>query len=125
MPGEAYWVDLRPMLQELSDRIARIEQALAASGQLAPGSGAFSAGAGASGDGFDAVPVSFGAPPGFSAPPSFGGPSVGPQPGFVPDDLVLLARSGKKIQAIAELRTRTGVSLKEAKNLIDQVVSGY
>ena len=131
MPGEAYWVDLRPMLQELSDRIARIEQVLAASGQLAPGSSAFPASASASGAGFDAVPASFGAPPGFNAPPAFdappafGGPSVGLQPGFVPDDLVMLARSGKKIQAIAELRKRAGISLKEAKDLIDQAASGY
>jgi hypothetical protein len=129
MADEAYWADLRPILQDMADRIARIEQFLSASGPQAPGAGAPPGGAGGSGGSdpvFDSVPASFGASPAFfdSAPASFGAPPAsfgGPQAGVIPDDILLLARSGKKIQAIKELRQRTGLSLKEAKNIVDQL----
>lgn len=107
MADEAYWADLRPILADIADRIARIEQFLAASGLQAPASGPSFAGGG---DVFDSVPVS---------------PFGGPQPGIVPDDILLLARSGKKIQAINEYRKRTGIGLKEAKDIIDQAARGY
>jgi hypothetical protein len=131
MSGEAYWADLRPILQDMADRIARIEQFLAESGLQAPGPGASSAGAGGSGEVFDSVPASFGPPPVFNTPDQFVATSPtassfgGPQPGLVPDDILLLARSGKKIQAITEYRRRTGISLKEAKDIIDQAARGY
>jgi hypothetical protein len=131
MSGEAYWVDLRPILQDMADRIARIEQFLAASGLQAPTSGPSFAGGGGPGEVFDSVPASFGASPVFSTPDQIAAASAGisplgpPQPGVVPADILLLARSGKKIQAIGELRKRTGVGLKEAKDIIDQAARGY
>jgi len=131
MLDEAHWADLRPILQDMAERIARIEQFLEASGLQAPSSGPSSIGAAGSGEVFDSVPASFGAPPVFSSPDQITAASAGispfgaPQPGVVPDDILFLARSGKKIQAIQEYRTRTGVSLKQAKDIIDQVARGY
>ena len=131
MSDEAYWADLRPILQDMADRIARIEQFLAASGFQAPSAGPSSIGSAGSGEVFDSVPASFGAPPAFSSSDQIAAASAGmspfgvPQPGVVPDDILFLARSGKKIQAIAEYRRRTGVSLKQAKDIIDQVARGY
>lgn len=120
MSDKADWADLRPILQDMADRIARIEQFLAASGLQAPGSGSMSAGAagsGAAGSGavFDSVPAAFGAGPVFSVP----------QPGAIPEDILLLARSGKQIQAIKEYRRRTGAGLKQAKDIIDRAARGY
>ena len=109
MADEAYWADLRPILQDMADRIARIEQFLASSGLQAPTSGSSFAAAGGTGEVFDSVPASF----------------VPPQPGVVPDDILLLVRSGKKIQAINEYRKLTGMGLKQAKNIIDQASRGY
>lgn len=132
MADEAYWADLRPVLQDMAARIARIEQFLASSGLQGPTSGSSFADAGGTGEVFDAVPASFGPGPVFSSPEQItAAASAGispfgtPQPGVVPDDILLLARSGKKIQAINEYRRRTGVSLKEAKALIDQAARGY
>jgi hypothetical protein len=129
--SEVQWGSLRPILQEMADRIARIEQALAAAGLQAPSQPMNSFG-----DVFDAAPASFGQPP--SA--SFGQPSaaslgqvaaaahgvnlggdVNAQSSQVPDYIVQLARSGKKIQAIKELREVSGMGLKEAKDIIDQM----
>lgn len=130
MSDKADWAELRPILQDMADRIARIEQFLAASGLQAPSSGS-SAGAAGSGEVFDSVPASFGAAPAFSTPEQIAAASAGmspfsgPQPAVVPDDILLLARSGKQIQAIKELRSRTGLSLKQAKDIIDQAVRGY
>ena len=131
MSDEAYWADLRPILQDMADRIARIEQFLSASGLQALSSGPSSMGAAGSGEVFDSVPASFGAPPVFSTQDQIAAASAGvspfgaPQPGVVPDDILFLARSGKKIQAITEYRKRTGISLKQAKDIIDQAARGY
>ena len=127
MSDKADWAELRPILQDMADRIARIEQFLAASGLQAPSSGssagaAEAAQAAGSGGVFDSVPASFGAAPAFNTPEQIAAPFSGPQPGVVPDDILLLARSGKQIQAIKELRNRTGLSLKQAKDIIDQAV---
>jgi len=119
MSDEALWADLRPILQDLTARIGRIEQFLAPSG-LQVGSGTS-----------DAMPGSFNPPPTFATPAPIGGPaaagSPGPAPGsgLVPDYLLVMARSGKKIQAISELRKVTGMSLKDAKAVIDQALRGY
>ena len=44
----------------------------------------------------------------------------------IPDYIVQLAMSGKTIQAIKEFRSFSGMSLKEAKTIIEQVaVRGY
>lgn len=128
MPDEAYWADLRPILQDLAERIARIEQFLASSGLQAPSGPPGGMG---SGQAFDSVPASFDAQPSFSNPDQIAAASAGmspfgpPQPGVVPPDILFLARSGKKIQAIAEYRRRAGVGLKEAKDIIDQASRGY
>ncbi|HWF79981.1 MAG TPA: hypothetical protein VN695_05305 [Streptosporangiaceae bacterium] len=124
MADEAYWADLRPVLQDMADRIARIEQFLASSGLQAPTSGSSFAAAGGTGDFFDSAPASFG-PASFGPASASSPPLSGPQPGVLPDDILLLARSGKKIQAINEFRKRTGMSLKEAKAIIDQAAHGY
>ena len=141
MSDEAYWADLRPILQDMADRIARIEQFLAASGLQVPGPGsppAGAAGPGAAGPGaagpgevFDSVPASFGTAPAFSSPEQITAASAGmspfsgPQPGVVPEDILFLARSGKQIQAIKEYRRRTGAGLKQAKDIIDRAARGY
>jgi hypothetical protein len=132
--AEVQWGGLRPILQEMADRIARIEQALAAAGLQAPSQPMSSFA-----DAFDAAPASFGSQPGASfgsagSPPaaSLGqvaaaahgvdlGGNVSAQSSQVPDYIVQLARSGKKIQAIKELREVSGMGLKQAKDVIDQM----
>lgn len=131
MADEAYWADLRPILQDMADRIARIEQFLATSGPQGPGSGSSFADTGGTGGVFDAVPASFGPPPVFSSPDQIAAASAGisalgpPQIGVVPDDLLMLVRSNRKIQAIAEYRKRTGCTLKQAKDIMDRAERGY
>lgn len=39
----------------------------------------------------------------------------------VPGEVVDLARAGKKVQAISELRRLTGASLVEAKNIVESL----
>ncbi len=39
----------------------------------------------------------------------------------VPGEVVDLARAGKKVQAISELRQLTGASLVEAKNIVESL----
>ena len=120
---DVQWATLRPILQDLTDRIARIEQFLAASGLQVPSQpGEFS----------DAVPGTFATP----GDPSLGqvaaaahgigaagGP--GPQNFGMPDYIVQMARTGQKIQAIKELRGVTGMSLRDAKFAVDQAARGY
>ena len=106
---DVQWATLRPILQDLTDRIARIEQFLASSGFEGPAStqpGEFT----------DAVPGSFGVPMGGNQNPQ----SMG-----MPDYIVQMARMGKKIEAIKELRLATGMGLREAKNAVDQAARGY
>ena len=40
----------------------------------------------------------------------------------VPADILEIARSGNKIEAIKQLRERTGLGLKESKDMIDEAV---
>ena len=124
MANEAEWSDLRPILQDMADRIARIEQFLAASGLQAPsgGSGAVGDGPGRGADVLDSVPASFDALPTAAGVSAF---SV-PERGAVPDDIVMLARSGKVIQAINEYRKLTGMSINDARSAVQQAaVRGY
>jgi hypothetical protein len=132
--SEVQWGSLRPILQEMADRIARMEQALAAAGLQAPSQPMTSIA-----DVFDSAPASFGSQPdasfgsfGSSPAASVGqvaaaahgvnlGGAVSAQSGQIPDYIVQLARSGQKIQAIKELRNVTGMGLKEAKDVIDRV----
>ena len=51
---------------------------------------------------------------------SFGGPSSSTGSG-VPADVVALAQSGKKIEAIKRYRELTGVGLREAKDVVDGI----
>ncbi len=126
MSDEARWADLRPILADMADRIARIERFLAASGLQASIQDSPSDGSGA----FDSAPASVDAPAAFSTPGHFAeaavglSPFPGPQPGVVPDDVVLLARSGKMIQAIDQYRRLTGVSLKESKAIVERAARG-
>jgi hypothetical protein len=124
MAEDVQWSDLRPILRDMADRIARIEQFLAASGPQAPGdgSGAVSGSSGQAADVFDSVPASFDALPAAAGISSFSAP----QRGAVPDDIVLMARSGRMIQAINEYRRLTGMSLKDSRAAVQQAaVRGY
>ena len=42
-------------------------------------------------------------------------------PQAIPDDVVALARGGKKIEAIKRYRELTGVDLREAKDAVDRL----
>lgn len=110
MTDEARWGDLRPILQDMAERIARIEQYLTESG--APGQGF--------------TPVAFGSS-GQAAAQAYGiYPNDGQQDSGVPANIVMLAQSGKMIQAIQQYRQLTGVGLKEAKAIVEQAaVRGY
>jgi hypothetical protein len=138
---EVRWGSLRPILQDMADRLARIEQFLAASGlQVPPSTPSTSLPADASGF-FDAVPgasLSDAVPNTFDPAPTDSpsriaaaahGIDVGatPSPGSqIPDYIVQLAMSGKTIQAIKEFRSFSGMGLKESKAIIEQVaVRGY
>jgi hypothetical protein len=133
MSDEVYWGSLRPILQDLTDRIARLEQlltssGLASSGLQAPGQPTF----GDDFESFDAVPASFGAQPDFGSPGQVAAEAHGIAPGAgqvgerVPADIVLLARTGKLIQAIQQYRKLTGVDVKQAKAIVEQAAArGY
>ena len=127
------WSSLRPILQDMADRIARIERFLAASGLQAPsqGAAAYNESFDSAPASFDSVPASFGAPsfdsPGQVAAAAHGmAPGGGVGGGEVPPDIVLLARSGKLIQAIHQYRKMTGMDLKQAKAIVEQAsIRGY
>jgi hypothetical protein len=131
------WGSLRPILQDMADRLARIEQFLADSGLRAPSSSA-SASLPADSGGFFGGAVSDAAPSTFTPTPTDApgriaaaarGIDVGATPSQgtgVPDYIVQLAVSGQTIQAVKELRSFSGMGLKEAKAVIDQVaMRGY
>jgi len=52
-------------------------------------------------------------------PPGWGAPTAAPGAMGMPADIVELARSGNKIEAIKRYRELTGVGLREAKDAID------
>lgn len=121
------WSSLRPILQDMADRIARIERFLANSGLQAP-----SQGAATYNESFDSVPASFGAPPSFDSPGQMAAAAQGIAPGGgvggseVPPEIVALARSGKLIQAIQQYRKMTGMDLRQAKAIVEQAsIRGY
>jgi hypothetical protein len=100
--NEVTWAALQPILQDMTDRLARIERFLADSGLEVPASQPTPT---PSGGVFDAVPS----------------PGSG-----IPDYIVQLAMSGKTIQAIKEFRSFSGLGLKESKAIIEQVaIRGY
>jgi ribosomal protein L7/L12 len=49
----------------------------------------------------------------------FGDPTAGS--GGMPEDVVALARAGKKIEAIKRYRELTGLGLREAKDAVDAI----
>lgn len=115
MTAEVNWSSLRPILQDMADRIARIEQFLAASGLQAPSQDAAS---------FEAP--SFDSPGQMAAAVHGIAPGSGVSGGQVPPEIVELARSGKLIQAIQQYRRMTGMDLKQAKAIVEQAsVRGY
>jgi hypothetical protein len=115
------WGALRPILQEMADRITKIEEFLAASGLQMPTSSSLD---------FDpvqdAIPNSFtpaGSAIGQSAAQVHGinpGTNVSADAG-VPEYIIVLAKTGRKIEAIKEYRTHTGAGLKEAKEAVDRL----
>jgi ribosomal protein L7/L12 len=116
---DVQWATLRPILQDLTDRIARIEQFLAASGMQARSSEFSDATGFAVQDG-----PSLGQAAASAHGVNVGGPAVGAS-GQMPDYIVQMARSGQLIQAIKELRDITGISLKDAKAAVEQAARGY
>ncbi|HET7013941.1 MAG TPA: hypothetical protein VFI65_08525 [Streptosporangiaceae bacterium] len=131
------WGSLRPILQDMADRLARIEQFLADSGLQVPSSSASTSLPVDSG-GFSDAGVSDAVPNTFSPTPTDSpgriaaaarGIDVGATPSQgsgIPDYIVQLAMSGKTIQAIKEFRSFSGMGLKESKAIIEQVaVRGY
>lgn len=111
MIDEVQWGDLRPILQDMAQRIARLEQYLADSGAAS--------GQPFSSPGYDS--------PGQVAAQARGIYPTGPQDGDgVPANIVMLAQSGQLIQAIQQYRQLTGIGLKEAKAIVEQaMVRGY
>lgn len=53
--------------------------------------------------------------------PEPAGPAASEPDGTFPPEVVELALSGKKIQAIKVLQERTGIGLAEAKAVVDQI----
>lgn len=98
-------------LRELSRRLDHIEFYL---GRLAAVTGfPYPRYTGTGYGSFDSAPASFGPQPGDRSP---GLPSTVPGVNSaVPVEIVMLARSGKVIQAIKQYRELTGLGLKEAK----------
>ena len=47
--------------------------------------------------------------------------ATGPYASGIPEDVVALARGGKKIEAIKRYRELTGVGLREAKDAVDGI----
>ncbi len=132
------WGSLRPILQDMADRLARIEQFLADSGLQVPSSSAStslpvdSAGFFDGGGGSDAAPNTFTPTPSDSPgriAAAVRGIDVGATPSQgtgVPDHIVQLALSGKAIRAVKEFRSFSGMGLKESKAVIDQIIArGY
>lgn len=104
--ADVQWDSLRPILQDVVDRLTRIEQFLAASGLAVP----------------EHIRYGHGVETANAAPGSFVPSADTPMPpqmyaGWrgVPDEIVMLARTGHMIQAIQEYKQLTGVSLKQAK----------
>src|ERR1700722_9241279 len=119
---DVQWAVLQPILQDMADRITKIEQFLAASGMQAssqPGANF--------GDVMDAVPGAFtpaGSVSGQLAAEAHGinpGTNIDPGQNEIPQYIIALAKSDKKIQAIKEYRDLTGASLKQAKDIIDRL----
>jgi hypothetical protein len=136
MPDQTYTHYVLPMLEDLAARMARIEEHLARTTGYEPAAQPVGMGTGQRDDfSFGSAPASFGSPaasPGpvptsFGSAPAPAGPMMQPPgPGSpLPPDLVALARSGKAIKAIQLYRELTGVSLKEAKQVVDQAIRGY
>jgi len=114
-------VDDSDVLRELGRRLDYIEDYLTRLGRV---SGfpytPYVGGAGQGIGSFDSAPASFGQAVGFSGPIAPGPPQPASGPGVgVPPELVLLARSGKLIQAIQQYRQMTGIGLKEAKAAVE------
>ncbi len=111
---DVQWNDLRPILQDITDRLARIEQFMAASGLQAPAQLDNFHGFDTPGQVHDAGPMQTFSPPQASMPAAV----------QVPDYIVAMVQSGNAVKAIKEYRNATGVSLKEAKSVIDQLAAG-
>ncbi len=133
---EVRWGSLRPILQDMADRLARIEQFLADSGLLVPASSVSTSLPAnlpvhwrrAIRRGAEHLQLDPDRRAGRIAAAAHG-IDVGATPSQgsgIPDYIVQLAMSGKTIQAIKEFRNFSGMGLKEAKTIIEQVpIRGY
>ncbi|MET4428243.1 ribosomal protein L7/L12 [Mycolicibacterium sp. 624] len=83
--------DLQRRIDALERRVAALEHAALRSGQPAPGQ------------------------------PARPAPTGEFHEGWVSDEVRILAASGKKINAIKMLREQSGLGLKEAKDIVDQL----
>jgi ribosomal protein L7/L12 len=112
---DVQWNNLMPILQEITERLSRIEQFLAASGLQAPAQPVSLQDFGAPGSVNDAGPMQAFSPP--QAPVS--------SDSQIPDYILTMVKTGNLVGAIKEYREAAGVSLKEAKSVIDQVARGF
>jgi hypothetical protein len=120
-------MDDNEVLRELASRLDHIEDYLERLGRVQGLAYPRFRGTISAGPGFHAAPASFGPLSGFSdgIPGGFSGPSAPSQavpsgPGSrVPDEIVMLARSGKLIEAIKQYRSLTNLGLKQAKDEVD------
>lgn len=119
--ADVQWESLRPVLQDIADRLAEIERFLAVSGYEAPvRPPAGSIYSYRSADSF-APPQGFATAADGIAPDAMPQPS--PAPGLqVPEHVMEMVRSGKHVRAIQAYRDATGVSMREAKFVIDQMM---
>lgn len=116
---------LSAQIEQINLRLQTIESQLAILSQRAgvPFAGAFADDQPHTGGGvsFDPVTGTVSFDPGPGAPP-MGGPAepyADPRAGGIPPEVLMLARSGKKIQAIKLYRELTDADLKTAKKVID------
>ena len=123
--------NLSILVEQLTRRLEAVESQLAAlsqrmgvpyspqAGYAAPSSGGVSFDPSTGTVSFDPGPAAFDPEP---APAPMGAPTgqyFDPRFGAVPPQVVELARSGKKIQAIKLYRELTNLGLKEAKHVVD------
>jgi Ribosomal protein L7/L12 C-terminal domain len=118
--------NLSIQVEQLTRRLEAVESQLAVLSQRVgmsyPQAGGYSAPP-SGGVSFDPKTGTVSFDPGPAAPP-MGAPAgqyVDPQAGAIPAEVVALARSNKKIQAIKLYRELTGLGLKEAKAVVDRL----
>jgi hypothetical protein len=113
-------------LEAVENQLATLSQRMGVSyqpqaGYAAPSSGGVSFDPSTGTVSFDPGPAVFDPEPASSPMGMPAGQYVDPRFGAVPPEVVELARSGKKIQAIKLYRELTNLGLKEAKQVVDRI----